>query len=599
MRTAPTRIPNGSPTRRLWLLLVLFWSGAIAGLTAQGAEDFARLMNLGKAQLENRTSAKAIESFTAALKLEPDSAPALRNLARARMLANENEEALKLLARARNIEKESAATSYLSGLACVHRSQFEQAVPFFEEAVRLDAFTPALRFQLANACQNARQNEKAITQFRETVRLDPLHASAHFKLATYASQAGDQAEFERQQQEFTRLRKLFGEESRTPVGLERCVHTQPEAAPGPPPRPLPGIKVQFHDATAEVFADHAARAATAAAALDVNTNGDISLFVVDEKGAAELLTMGANGKFVRTPVTPALEGKPVFHQCIAGDYFDDVPKGMKFDPELHALNDVFLVGSNGVCLLKRTGPASFEDVTERAGLSGVRGVRARWVDYDHDGDLDLVIATEAGLQLWQNNGDGTFTNVTKQVGLDGAAPVTDVAAVDFDSNMAIDLVAARGGAPTLVFMNQRAGQFARMPEPPGPWPAARRGLADDFDNDGNPDILMLAANQAQILYGRRAERKQFDLSSLKEPVAALLDFDNDGWLDLCVAGAKAGAPEQGALYLWRNAGAGEWTDVTSVAGLSAVELPPVREIIPADFDGDGDTDLLLLTSDGR
>src|ERR1017187_9162940 len=135
MRTAPTRIPNGSPTRRLWLLLVLFWSGAIAGLTAQGAEDFARLMNLGKAQLENRTSAKAIESFTAALKLEPDSEAALRNMARARLLANQDHDALKLLERARTIEKNSAATSYLAALACMHRSQFEEAVPFLEEAV--------------------------------------------------------------------------------------------------------------------------------------------------------------------------------------------------------------------------------------------------------------------------------------------------------------------------------------------------------------------------------------------------------------------------------------------------------------------------------
>ena len=599
MRMAQTRIPNGSPTCRLWLLLLLSWSGAIAGLTAQAAEDFARLMNLGKAQLENRTSAKAIESFTAALKLEPDSAAAWRNLARARMPANENEEALKLLERARSFEKDSAATSYLAGLACLHRSHFEEAVPFLEEAVRLDVATPALRFQLANAYQLARQHDKAITQLRETVRLDPLHATAHFKLGAYALQAGDQAEFERRQQEFGRLRKLFGEESRTPAALERCLYTQPEAAPGPPPRPSPPIPVRFTDATGEVFPDEATRAATAAAVIDVSTNGAISLFVVDAQGRAGLLTWGPKGKFVRTSVTPALAGRPVFHQCIAGDFFDDAPTGAKFDPEIHAQNDVFLVGSNGVCLLKRTGPASFEDVTERAGLAGVRGWRAQWVDYDHDGDLDLLIATEAGLQLWQNNGDGTFTNVTKQAGLDGASSATDVAAVDFDSNVAIDLVAARGSQPTLVYMNQRGGRFARMPEPPGPGPPARRVLADDLDNDGNPDVVLVAETQALLIFGQRAERKQFDLSSLQQPVAALLDFDNDGWLDLCVAGAKAGAAAQGAVRLWRNAGTSEWSDVSKPAGLNSLELAPVREIIPADFDADGDTDLMLVTTTGR
>jgi tetratricopeptide (TPR) repeat protein len=243
MRTAETSNLNGSPTVRPWLLLVLlWWSGAFVGLPVQAAENFVRLMNLGKAQLENRTPDKAIESFTVALSLEPDSVPALRNLTRARMLAGEDAEALKLLQRAETLQKDSAATSYLAGLASLHRSQFDKSVRFLQAAVRLDAFTPALRFQLANACQKAGQHEQAIVQLRETVRLDPLHASAHFKLAAYASQAGDQAEFERRQQEFARLRKIFGDEFRTPAGLERCVHTQPEAAPVPPPAFTAGNK---------------------------------------------------------------------------------------------------------------------------------------------------------------------------------------------------------------------------------------------------------------------------------------------------------------------------------------------------------------------
>ena len=151
-------------------LLVLACSGPTAA-PAAAQEDFARLMNLGKAQFENRNSAKAIESFTAALKMEPNSAAAPRNLARAPLLANQDVEALKLLERARSLEKDSAATSYLAGLACVPRSQFEPAVPFLEEAARQDAFTPALRFQLANACEKAGQHEKATTQLSTTFEL--------------------------------------------------------------------------------------------------------------------------------------------------------------------------------------------------------------------------------------------------------------------------------------------------------------------------------------------------------------------------------------------------------------------------------------------
>jgi tetratricopeptide (TPR) repeat protein len=421
-------------------------------------------MNAGKAHLENRNSEGAIEAFTAALKLEPKSVPALRNLARAQMLANQNGDAIQLLTRASAVDKDSPATSYLLGLAHTHQSQFERAVPFFEEAARLDAFMPALRFQLASAYQMVRQPDKARIQLLETVRLDPLHASAHFKLAALAAQAGDRAEYEKQQEEFMRLRKLFSDDSRTPAALERCAHTQPEPAPVPAPRPGAGIKVRFVDASDEAFPDDPARAATAAAVLEVDEKGGVTVFAMDRQGAAGLLKADGKGKFTRTPVTPALTGGSPFHQCIVGNFFDEVPKEEKYDPAVHARNDVLLVGEKGIRLLKRTGPASFENVTEAAGLGNAMARRAQWIDYEHDGDIDLLLATETGLQLWQNNGAGRFTNVTEQVGLSGVGSGFDVAAVDLDANVAIDLVAARGGQPSLVFMNQRAGRFARMAE---------------------------------------------------------------------------------------------------------------------------------------
>src|SRR5881394_3316719 len=80
-------------------LFLIAFCQAISSRAAVPTE-FVRQMNVGKAQLENRNSAGAIEAFAGALKLEPKSAPALRNLARAQMLANQNDEAIKLLARA-------------------------------------------------------------------------------------------------------------------------------------------------------------------------------------------------------------------------------------------------------------------------------------------------------------------------------------------------------------------------------------------------------------------------------------------------------------------------------------------------------------------
>jgi tetratricopeptide (TPR) repeat protein len=582
---------------RRMLALCLAAGVAFAARAAAPPAAFVRQMNVGKAHLENRNSAKAIEAFSAAVKLEPKSASALRNLARAQLLANQNDEALRQLAAARALEKESVATAYLTGLAYAHQSQFEKAVPFFAEAVRLDPHTATLRFQLANACQLARQDDKALTQLRETIRLDPLHGSAHFKLATYAIRAGDQAGYEKHQQEFQRLRKIFSDDSRTPTALERCLYTQPEPVPGPTPQPAPGILVRFLDASAASFGDDAARAASAAAVLDVDDKGACTLFVADAQGGAALLA-AAPGRFARTPVALPLTAQAPFHHCAVGNYHDDVPPGEKYDASVHAKNDVLLVSPKGVVLLKRIGPAAFQDETEKAGLATVKARRAAWVDYDHDGDLDLALAAADGLHLWQNNGNGTFTNVTQQAGLGGAAATTDVTALDLDSNVAVDLVTARGAAPTLVFLNQRAGQFARMTEPPGPWPPARRVLADDLDNDGNPDALLVGETEALVLFGKRAARQRYDLAGLQEPVAALLDFDNDGWLDVCVAGTKVGVSAQGAIRLWRN-NASNFTDATEACGLASLELPPARDLIAADLDNDGDTDLLVVTTAGR
>src|SRR5262245_48387492 len=98
---------------------VLLLSAAMIAL-AQDDSEFIRLMNHGKALLENRESAKAIEALTGAVKLQPRSAAALRNLARAYLLADKPEEAIQSLARAASIEPDEVATPYLTGLAHAH-----------------------------------------------------------------------------------------------------------------------------------------------------------------------------------------------------------------------------------------------------------------------------------------------------------------------------------------------------------------------------------------------------------------------------------------------------------------------------------------------
>lgn len=588
------------PATRWWRISLLAIAlGCRPDAPPELSEDFARATNLGKAHLENRTSQDAVTAFSAAVELAPSAAPAWRNLARAQLLARDAEAALAALARAAELESESAATSYLQGLAHARESRFDAALPHFEAAVERDPHTAALRFQLANAYQTTGRHEPAVEQLRETLRLDPLHTSAHYKLAGYARRAGDHEELAARQRDLQRLRQVLGDENRTPETLERCLYTEAETAPARPVPAAPAVAVRFADATGELARSADDRAAltgaVAATVLDVDAEGRATLFVA-ASGGASLVTSGPDGVRVRAVASAELPGAAGL-QAIAGNYHDDVPDGERYDPAVHAHGDVLLVGPQGVRLLKGGGAGAFEDVTAPAGLAGLRGRRARWADVENDGDLDLLIAGESGLAVWQNSGDGRFEEATAALGIDGGgAPAWDVAAADLDGNLAADVVVARGELPTRVLENQRVGRFRERPDPPGPWPAARRVLVNDLDADAYPDAVLVAGDGVRIVAGGSSRRQRLDLAGAEPAAAVLLDFDNDGALDLLVAVAGQGG--EGRLRLWRNAPDGDWSDVTASTGLDAVRLAAVHELLAVDLDADGDTDVIALTGDG-
>lgn len=590
---------GGVGTLALCGAMTLFCTPAPAQPGADG--EFVRLMNLGKAYIENRSAQDAVETLTQAVARKPDSTAALRNLARAHMLTRGHKPAIEALKRAEKLDAESASTSYLFGVNYIRTTRFAEAVPVLERAVRLDPETAAVRFQLAAAYQSLDRHDEAKKQLRETVRLDPLHASAHFKLSVFARQEGDRKEFQARTREFVRLRKIFGDETRNAEALEVCAHTRPEAAR--PPSEIeraafpPAIQVTFRDASGSVFEQDKSPPGRAGAVLEVDKSGRATVFVVDAQGGAALYRMKPDRRFERIAVAAKLSEWKGVRQCMVGDFHDDVPDGVKYDPRIHAFNDVLLVGPDGLRLWKRTNATAFQDVTEAANLAGLNANGAAWVDYDHDGDLDIALARASRMELWQNNGDGTFENVTAEVGITDTGSSVDVAAGELDLEPAIDLIVARGNHPTLVFENQRAGMYKAMPEPPGPWPPARRALLNDLNNDGRNDAVLVGDKEAIVLYGGKASRGRIDLGGVGVTCSVLFDYDNDGWLDLCVGGAAVGQSEKGALRVFRNLG-GRWSDASEATGLTNLAIPPVRDILPFDADLDGDTDLFLVTEAG-
>jgi len=586
--------------------MLLLATGCSPSAPAEQTAAFKRATNIGAAQLENKNSARAIEAFERAVSLAPDSQLALRNLARGYLLARDTAAVEQTLARARGLQAESAATRYLSGIALARESRFEEAVDHLEAAVRLDPHTAALRFQLASAYHSLGRHPEASEQLQQTIDLDPLHTAAHYRLAGYARRSGDRAMLEQHQRQLVRLRTLLGEEDRSPEALETCSYTLAESPPAGAATPGRATRqVRYTDASDLLPAG--ARSARSAALVALDERGRYTLMLLGTDGQLSLLAPGATGRLTARTLdievpAPLLSTQPL--SMLVANFHDVISEATRFDPAKHARNDVLILSPAGGLLLEQSPRGDFEDVTARAGLAGLRGSAARWLDYDHDGDVDLAVATPSDLQLWQNDGDGRFEEVATSVGIGSTGAISDLAAVDLDNDGAIDLLLARDAAPTLVLENQRTGYFDDQPTPPGPWPAARRVLIDHLDDDELADTVLVKSDEVLVFFGRGGAPRRLELHSLDPKAACFVDYDNDGRLDLLVSGELSREGEQSeahdgpALRLWHNAGGGEFVPSAAIEGAVQAEEIAIRDALAADLDGDGDSDLLLITEAG-
>ncbi|HET6203243.1 MAG TPA: CRTAC1 family protein [Planctomycetota bacterium] len=282
-------------------------------------------------------------------------------------------------------------------------------------------------------------------------------------------------------------------------------------------------------------------------------------------------------------------------------------------------------------LLRNNGDATFEDVTEAAGLLSFHPTQAvAWGDYDADGWLDLFIANESErgepahpCELYHNDGDGTFHEVAGEVGVAAVAYFKGTVWGDYDNDGLEDLyVTAQSTEPrNLLFHNDGPGGGGR-------WAftevGARAGVREparsfptwffDYDNDGCLDLFVSGfyANAGQIaaevlglptrdaekprLYRNRGDGTFEEVSKEARVDKVLLamgcnfgDLDNDGWLDFYVG---TGNPDFRNILpnrMFRNAGGRFFQDVTTSGGFG--HLQKGHGIAFGDLDNDGDQDL--------
>jgi hypothetical protein len=329
--------------------------------------------------------------------------------------------------------------------------------------------------------------------------------------------------------------------------------------------------------------------------------------------------------------------------CAVGDYDND------------GFDDLYLttVGSNH--LFRNLGNGKFADVTAKAGVASPGfSASAVWFDYDNDGKLDLFVThyiewsiekdqyctldnknksyctpqTYKGesSRLYHNKGNGAFEDVTKQAGLaDLTSKALGVALLDYDNDGWMDLFVSNDTEPNKLYHNNHDGTFTDVGVNVGvafsDSGRVRAGMgtdAADFDGSGFPSLVIgNFTNESMSLY-KNDGSGLFTDESLRSGISKMttqsltfgcffMDYDLDGLLDIVAANGHVSddvAVVQPTLKyaqpagIYRNIGNRKFEDVSAKLG-RAIQKPVVaRGMAYADFDNDGDLDLVITANNG-
>ncbi|MAT70111.1 MAG: hypothetical protein CMJ58_11390 [Planctomycetaceae bacterium] len=271
----------------------------------------------------------------------------------------------------------------------------------------------------------------------------------------------------------------------------------------------------------------------------------------------------------------------------------DLPAGatrvFAIDIDSDGDEDIISAVNSGVLIYYNDGWGSFSVSLDESPVFLFVGVvrDLEFADFDHDGDLDMIVAagvtSQSGLSWLENVGAGRFEHRVLDL-----QTVSSLAAADFDQDGDVDIAAA-SGSELVIYDNQGDGRLTRTVV--ADYYAGYLGLiAADYDGDGLQDVVYATNRDRRIMWLRNRGVDGFEenIASVGSHIHAAADMDGDGDVELLTSrSSTAGMSVLFYSDTW-------WREARTIDGLAE----NVLSMTPGDFDGDGDIDVVALVPQG-